>query len=545
MKALGTGLGGFALTDVEVRRSVAVGPTRNAPYGRPPRGSGHAGRRTRGRTVPSLLDAHDRGGHRVRRGRTARSVLPVLTRDEMRAADAAALSSVSRGDPGGAGRYGRRPRCPAYPAGRLRPPRDGDRRQGQQRCRWPRGRCVPCPAWGPGHGDRRRRTSRRGFARWTSSSTAPTAPAFAAPMTRRVVPPGIPVLSIDIPSGVDADTGAAPGRRIRGQPHGHLRRLQARAPPRVPVPPTAAWSRWWTSASPWPPPRAAMIEDVDVAASLPPRPRQSNKWSTALGVASGSIGMEGSAILCTRGALAAGAGMIRLGTPGNPAGELADRGRPGQSGRSPLGRPVPRGHREVQGDGHRARTRHRRSGTGADPCRHRRARRFPLVVDADAITALGDLAARAHAPGAARAHPTILTPHDGEYARLAGSPPGDDRLAAARDLAPRWGPSSFSRARSPRWPPLGDRMSRNDARRVARRGRGPGAGHGRNGRRALGPHRWLPGPRRAGASGRCAGRPRPRQSRRAGTARGPGGGRPARHWRGSFSVRSWQWLTAP
>ena len=31
MKALGTGLGGFALTDVEVRRSVADGPTRNAP----------------------------------------------------------------------------------------------------------------------------------------------------------------------------------------------------------------------------------------------------------------------------------------------------------------------------------------------------------------------------------------------------------------------------------------------------------------------------------------------------------------------------------
>ena len=31
MKALGTGLGGFALTDVEVRRSVGTGPTRNAP----------------------------------------------------------------------------------------------------------------------------------------------------------------------------------------------------------------------------------------------------------------------------------------------------------------------------------------------------------------------------------------------------------------------------------------------------------------------------------------------------------------------------------
>jgi holo-[acyl-carrier protein] synthase len=31
MKALGTGLGGFALTDVEVRRSAADGPSRGAP----------------------------------------------------------------------------------------------------------------------------------------------------------------------------------------------------------------------------------------------------------------------------------------------------------------------------------------------------------------------------------------------------------------------------------------------------------------------------------------------------------------------------------
>ena len=40
---------------------------------------------------------------------------------------------------------------------------------------------------------------------------------------------------------------------------------------------------------------------------------------------------------------------------------------------------------------------------------------------------------------AGRAHPTVLTPHDGEYARLAGAPPGDDRLAAARDLAAQLG----------------------------------------------------------------------------------------------------------
>src|SRR6185437_10317789 len=58
----------------------------------------------------------------------------------------------------------------------------------------------------------------------------------------------------------------------------------------------------------------------------------------------------------------------------------------------------------------------------------------PLVVDADAITALGDHAA-ARQLLAGRAHPTILTPHDGEYARLSGAPPGEDRLAAARRLS--------------------------------------------------------------------------------------------------------------
>jgi hydroxyethylthiazole kinase-like uncharacterized protein yjeF len=63
---------------------------------------------------------------------------------------------------------------------------------------------------------------------------------------------------------------------------------------------------------------------------------------------------------------------------------------------------------------------------------------LPLVIDADGITALGDTDA-ARELLARRTEPTILTPHDGEYARLAGSPPGADRLAAARDLAARLG----------------------------------------------------------------------------------------------------------
>ena len=58
----------------------------------------------------------------------------------------------------------------------------------------------------------------------------------------------------------------------------------------------------------------------------------------------------------------------------------------------------------------------------------------PLVIDADALSALGGVAG-ARALLEKRSAPSILTPHDGEYARLDGAAPGADRLAAARALA--------------------------------------------------------------------------------------------------------------
>ncbi len=56
----------------------------------------------------------------------------------------------------------------------------------------------------------------------------------------------------------------------------------------------------------------------------------------------------------------------------------------------------------------------------------------PVVVDGDGLWALGEQAPEILSR---RDEPAVLTPHDGEYARLAGHPPGEDRLAAARDLA--------------------------------------------------------------------------------------------------------------
>ena len=58
----------------------------------------------------------------------------------------------------------------------------------------------------------------------------------------------------------------------------------------------------------------------------------------------------------------------------------------------------------------------------------------PVVADADALFALGD-AAGAREVISGHERPVILTPHDGEYARLAGDDPGPDRVAAARRLA--------------------------------------------------------------------------------------------------------------
>jgi hydroxyethylthiazole kinase-like uncharacterized protein yjeF len=61
----------------------------------------------------------------------------------------------------------------------------------------------------------------------------------------------------------------------------------------------------------------------------------------------------------------------------------------------------------------------------------------PIVIDADALNALAVDPSALAERSAARRPLAILTPHAGEYERLAGHPVGDDRVAAARELAAR------------------------------------------------------------------------------------------------------------
>ena len=449
---------------------------------------------------------------------------PVLTREEMRAADAAALEQVShetlvtRAGTAVAhaalrmlgGTYGRRV---VVVAGKGSNGADGRVAASVLRRRGARVRVIeaadapggaalpPCDlvvdgAYGTG---------------FRGSYDAPQVPAGAA------------VLAIDIPSGVDADTGAAPGAAVRADRTVTFAALkpgllQGEGPP------LSGTTEVADIGIGFPTPRALLMEDADVAALVPPRPSGVNKWTNAVGVAAGSAGMEGSAILCTRGAMAAGAGMIRLGSPGDPAApwptEAVRVHLPAQGWAGAFLEATAKCKAVVIGPG---------LGTGDDVAEEIRAVMaavpVPLVIDADALTALGDAAA-ARTVLDKREAPSILTPHDGEYARIAGSAPGEDRLDAARRLAAATG--AVVLLKGPLTAVADPRGEAALTRRAALGGGGPGARHRRQRRRPVGDHRRPVRPRPRAPRGGRARRARARPGGLARTAAGPGRRRPPR-----------------
>ena len=158
------------------------------------------------------------------------------------------------------------------------------------------------------------------------------------------VDPGIPVLAVDIPSGVAGDTGGASGRVLAAvrtvtfvaPKPGLLQGDGARLAGAVEV---------VDIGLPVGDHRIDLVEDADVAGLLPGRDPEGNKWSAAVAVVAGSPGMTGAAALCARAAYRAGAGMVRLGVPGGdpahlPATEAVGVELPGDRlGRRPRWRP--------------------------------------------------------------------------------------------------------------------------------------------------------------------------------------------------------------
>jgi NAD(P)H-hydrate epimerase len=256
--------------------------------------------------------------------------------------------------------------------------------------------------------------------------------AYSAP----VVSKGTAVLAVDIASGVDANTGEMPGRALEADrtvtfaalKPGLLMGAGVSVSGEVSVADIGVRVR---STS------IGLVDDADLA-ELPARERSTHKWVSAVAIVAGSPGMEGAAFLCGRGAARAGAGMVRLAVPG--ADEESAGPWPNEAVRVILGKKD--WADDVLAVVERCRALVIGPGLGRDDATLRAVRSVisrspvPVVADADALFALGDArSAREVVSGDGVDRPVILTPHDGEYRRLAGHDPGPDRVAAATRLA--------------------------------------------------------------------------------------------------------------
>jgi len=240
-----------------------------------------------------------------------------------------------------------------------------------------------------------------------------------------------PVLAVDVPSGLDGLTGETQGRPMSavrtvtfaalkpGLLFGHGPTLAGRVE-------VVDLGLDVSGAS------THLLEDADVAGLVPARPADAHKWRSACWVVAGSSGMEGAAALATTAAQRAGAGYVRLTMPGGDPGADA-AAVPTEVVRSTV---IPADADEaarfaslVVGPG---------LGTGPTTSTvvdavlaAATAANRPVVVDGDGLTALAANPEVRVWPAAG----AVLTPHDGEFARLAGGPPGPDRLSVARTLA--------------------------------------------------------------------------------------------------------------
>jgi hydroxyethylthiazole kinase-like uncharacterized protein yjeF len=246
--------------------------------------------------------------------------------------------------------------------------------------------------------------------------------------------PGARVLAVDIPSGVDGLTGEVRGRVLTAERTVCLVALK----PGLVLPPGSSSTgpiEIVDIGLPAAGARMHLVQRSDVLAWVPERSVDHNKWRSAVWAIAGSGGMIGAAHLVGRAAQRAGAGMVRLSSPG----VAADPTAPEEAVRHPLGVPfwaaealgqVERFHSVVVGPGLG-----RAEGTVTSIREFVAKAPVPLVVDADALFALAWGTDGALSILRQRPAPTVLTPHDGEFALLRGGRIGTDRVEAVRDFA--------------------------------------------------------------------------------------------------------------
>ncbi|MEU6311234.1 NAD(P)H-hydrate dehydratase [Streptomyces sp. NPDC047014] len=242
-------------------------------------------------------------------------------------------------------------------------------------------------------------------------------PAAAALVER--IPAGVPVVAVDLPSGVDADTGELAGPAVTAE----VTVTFGAYKPGLLIDPGASHAgavHLVDIGLELPEPELEALQHADVARLLPEPGAASDKYRRGVvGIVAGSAQYPGAAVLAVAGALRGGAGAVRYVGPAAEA-VLARYPEtligPGRVQAWVVGPGL--------GEG--------RAGEVADLL----AGDAAVLVDADGLRGLDPEVLRA------RTAPTLLTPHAGEAAALLGVDRESveaGRLDAVRRLAERYG----------------------------------------------------------------------------------------------------------
>ena len=226
---------------------------------------------------------------------------------------------------------------------------------------------------------------------------------------------GVPVVAVDVPSGVEVDTGRIDGPHVRAAltvTFGTHKVAHLVDPASV-----ASGALHLVDLDlDLPAPAVEALQPDDVRALLPRPGPDAQKYSRGVvGVRAGSSTYPGAALLAVAGANTGLVGMVRYVGPDH----VADT--------------VRTAHPEVVGEG-RVQAWVVGPGGGDDAAAmvaEARADGVPVVVDADALAHVGDASAD-----------WVLTPHAGELAAMLGAERADVEAAPlehARDAARRWG----------------------------------------------------------------------------------------------------------
>ncbi len=243
-----------------------------------------------------------------------------------------------------------------------------------------------------------------------------------------------PKLAVDIPSGIDSDTGRVLGCAVRAD---HTITFIALKPGLLTLDGPDHCGELHVAnlgidADALKPPRGALIGEALFGQVLRPRRHNTHKGDYgSVAIVGGAHGMVGAALLAGRAALKLGAGRVYLGLIARDAPPV-DMTQPELMLRS-ADEALKLDHLAALAIG---------PGLGQSPdaafyLRWAMEAALPLVIDADGLNLIGASAALKHVLQQ-RAAATVLTPHPAEAARLLGRATSDiqrDRVAAAVEIA--------------------------------------------------------------------------------------------------------------